>query len=425
MGNKIYPDEIKKQGWKQMNEILDRELPAENPWKKVVILFLLLLAISLPAIYFISANAKGKESIEIKVPEQPEKFKADTIKSERTANYANLKKGKQKPGDLQLTFTDKKEQHIEAEENKPMLSLSEGKNTKIIPDQIASQIILPNKQEAMPEKEIHENEKPQEYNDLPYRSHSTVYALQKSPNVDGKSFSPHPFLDIHVKNPYRSLLNPFAKLSIFNTRAKVFSPGFGLYAGNSFYFSRRFFLDLSIGYTSAESLVKTTVLADGIETDRSTYNEISLYQGDQNVITYLSRGVAEISVMEGYHFNRRFSVRAGGGVIFTGRLNKLITGMAENNQSNSDDELTIETGYGNSITISKEKLLPSHAFFASISSSYLISEQFDLLFGYKHYFRNYNIVRDKNKADIYRVYMDNPPFVSGLYIGMRYRILEK
>jgi hypothetical protein len=424
MKNKIYSDEIKKQSWRQMNKMLDRELPVKNPKKLVVLLLLLLLALSVPALYWIAGNTEKEDAMEMKTPLMPEAIQTDSIISEKNGNYAGLENKTKEESELKAGILDEEKEQNKATGNNPGPVFSETKETEEQFTEIVAGYLSNNDRKEFYQSANQENAITPENRDHTDRGFSAVAALQTSRLIEGSTLLLYPVFDYSDKKPYSSFFNPFAKLSVFNSGSDDFSPGFGLYAGNSFYLSRRFFIDLSIGYTMAESLINTTSLVEYDKPDRSEFNAITLYQGNQDAWSSLSNGVAEISVMEGYHISRRFSLRAGGGVAFTNRLNKIIKSRSENILSN-DEEITIATGMGKYITIKEGKFLPSHSFFAGISSSYIITEKLDLLLGYKHYFKSYNVVTDNKEANIYRASIDNPPFVSGIYIGMRYWILKK
>ena len=403
-----------------MNEILDMELPVKSPWRRIIFLFLLFAAISLPAIYLLSGNSEKDKKIEMEIPVLPEDIRNDTINLEEKGYYADGYDEKIKEKDSQLSEIRDKKLFNEAAEKKSIPVFSEKEDIKINLQEISSDILSNKKQQAIITVKSPENEKLREINEQKEQSFAAILPLKTSRYFTGTSFLLNPVFDIPVKTPYRSLLNPFAQISIFNTGADGFSPGLGLYDGNSFYFSKRFFLDLSIGFTNVESLIQTTSLTEDNHMERIVDNVINLYQGRENAWPSVSSGVIELSIMEGYHFTRRLSARAGVGVAFTGRLNKIITSRSENIQT-GEPEYAVETDLGEQIYISDSGLLPRHAFFAGIGTVYLVHEKLDIVLGFKHYFRNYNVVTDSQKANIYRVSIDSPPFISGIYAGVRYR----
>jgi hypothetical protein len=410
MRNKTFPDNIKKQGWDRMNDLLNKELPQQRNRKRILAFFLIFGIISTLGLYMMKNYNSDEVGIGTLKNEKSEVQKTTTVNnyaSEKTTRKTNIKSEDlnvmhSKSGRSNYTPNPVKNTRYKSIKTEAMSST---KNFKA------------NEKEGINLTEIAniKKETPGSEND----DISRLFTL-KTPKFSEQK---DPFLNsTAIKISQKSFnwyFHPFLETKVFNTTIESIAPKFEFSAGNSFYFNRRFFFDIAIGYTNSQLLVSSVNLAADDPDSKATNNEIELYNNRGLNQKSIKHGVFEISLHEGYRVTRKVALKAGGGISFTKVLNSVLTENTGKFISN-DNGIEINDSEFGSVSLPTGYLIPDHTYFADLNLQYQIINRINLEIGYKYYFNNYNVLTDIQQENVYRAYIKQPMVISNFYLGLKY-----
>ncbi|MGE5357098.1 MAG: hypothetical protein ACM3PT_12765 [Deltaproteobacteria bacterium] len=403
MNTKIYPENIKKQGWDQMNKILEKEMPVRNKRRRWIF-FLLLFGILSTAGVIISDYYLGNSPVNTELKE-PEIKKNNAVRHHKpiasNLNHEDETRIKsdiynKKSVSFTRNLTDKHFYHEESvnSQDKTLISESQKMGSQ------KSDKIKEREKESIANISLINNE-------LNYQRINHYLAEKNA---------------VLFRNRVKGLWHPYIEAKLFNKESGNVKPGLEFSFGNTFNISSRMFLDLSIGYADPGLLGNSVSLEQSYNTDAST--SLYLENKQERIENKLSGGLIEISMFQGYRINKRISLRGGGGITFPVLLSsKILAG----NDASADKDMNVEftDSKNNSYNFSQEGLIPAYNFFVDANAAYRISGNLSLLAGYKHYFREYNVVTDLGVQNIYRVYFNQPAAISNFYLGLRYNFIRK
>lgn len=410
MRNKTFPDNIKKQGWDRMNDLLNKELPQQRNRKRILVFFLIFGIISTFGLYMMNNYNRAEVNIDTFKNEQSEAQKASSVNNS---------------GDLKTV----RKSDIRSEDLNDLQSKSGNSNVTANP--LKSTRYKSIKTEALSNTKTFQEKEDENINEP-----EIVYDIKETQRTENDDISrlftlkipifpeqKDPYLkNLAIQKPKKSFnwfFNPFLETKVFNNTIESISPKFEFSAGNTFYFNRRFFFDIAIGYTNSQLLVGSVNLAADGTDFKATNNEIELYNNRGVNQKSLKHGVFEISMHEGYRITRKISLKAGGGISFTKGLNSVLRENAEIFVSNENGIEINDSEYG-SVSLPTGYLIPDHTYFAELNLQYQIITRINLQIGYKYYFNNYNVLTDTQQENVYRAYIKQPPVISNFYLGLKY-----
>lgn len=404
MSTKTYPENIKKQGWEQMNMILEKEMPRSDKKRRLILFFLVLGILSTGGILF------SKKYL-INSPGKTEPQKQEIRKNKFLPNNEPIASGDLFNEKIPLKPDNYRENHLKYKSAyKPSKQiLSELKENSNYPEQTYKTTISNNE----PLKS--ENEKTETNHDF-----SIISAISNIGNKklisQRNDFLKGLTVNLHVK-PTRRFLNPFIETKAFNKSSKKADPGIEFCIGNTFLLSPRMYIDLAAGLADPGLMGNSILLLQSYKSDAS--GTLNLGNTDNKTKNALSGGLVELSVFQGYRVNRKLSLKGGGGISFTKLLSSNI--IYENSKSElTDSSVEFIDERNNTYRFSQDGLIPAYSFFAEANAGYKVFKGLSLVAGYKHYFREYNVVTDIGNESIYRVYFQQPDIISDFYLGLRY-----
>ena len=408
MKNINYPENIKKQGWNQMNDLLNKEMPERLSKRRVLLFFLILAFISTIGFFKISSNHRPEQSINIaqigisqneKVTLGELKETKKTVKHEESASVlrAKLQNRKDNKGKNQ-----NRKNHIldELKNSVTNIKLYETHSEEMLYEsQAAINISVDSRSQVEDIRRLFTLK-------TPFITENDKLVLKKMSVIKQAQY-------------FKWYLNPYSEIRAFNNTTENFAPKFELSVGNTFYFDRRFYFDIAIGYTNSQLLVSSVKLAEDNFGAGLNISEIEFYDNRGINQKSLKNGVFEISMYEGYRFTRKFALKAGGGISFTKGINTVLTENT-NKFINSDNGIEISTDNNGTIYLSDSYIIPDHTFFTDLNAQYTLRQKYSLEIGYKYYFNNYNVLTDTQNKSIYRAYVKQPPLISNFYLGLKY-----
>lgn len=411
MRNKTFPENIKKQGWERMNELLNKELPRRRNRKRILVFFLIFGIISTFGLFIMKNYNNAEVSIGVLKSGKNEIQKVTSDQKHTGENIVRI--ANERSGNKNILHNKTNIANLKSKPDKNTLK----ENNKSRPE--TNTIEFQTKaDENLNIPEIAFNKKSENVK-LSEEDFSHLFTL-KTPKFTEQN---EPLLQNFVmKIPEKSFnryFNPYIEMRVFNTTLERIAPKLEFSAGNTFYFNRRFFLDIGIGFTNSRLLVSSVNLASDDPDSKSTANEIELYNNQDVNEWSIKHGVFELSLHEGYRISRKIALKAGGGISFTKGINSVLSENTGKLISNENGIEINDSEFG-SISLLPGYLIPDQIYFADLNVQYQIINKVNMEIGYKYYFNNYYVLTDTQLANVYRAYIKQPPVISNFYLGLKY-----
>lgn len=225
---------------------------------------------------------------------------------------------------------------------------------------------------------------------------------------------------VDLSNRIFKIFNPYLELKTHLHNYQEFNPKFGIALGNRFELSKKFFLSLECSYSQPEIIIqsKDIVLDKIIENKGYSIKRNSNISYKSNE-RFLKSGVFDMSVYEGYKFNKSWNMLLGAGLAFTNKLNNYLPDYQEIKNIYKNGVLL--DGESNSLSeLNTSFIIKKYTWFADLKISYSAHNHFRINLGYKLYFKNYYILTQVN-SELYRQEINSSIGNTGLYFGLQYQ----
>ncbi len=395
MENRKFDNNLKYQGWEQMSDILDREMPKKKRRKGLILFFTLLLLFVFSFLVNGVMTSNNKKTIHndktMRIVEDSSIVKKKIDQKSKIKNKVN-RKGKDKKipdaTDENLIIINKVNHSINISpkpKKKPKLNsnLFADSNT---PDKLYPLYNVPDKkQRNMILASIKKIE-------------ITEIIGAKNKNVGLDIFKVKSITAKKRKNRI-SFINPFLGAKTYAVTTDKVNLKLGLEIGNRFSYNRHF-TDISINYHQSEIIIPQVLLFNDYLYNSNLDNSIESIGHTSQLYPDLASGFFGLNIAQGYWISKRLNFELGIGIAYT--KSKVNKSLGENEKLK------------NNFNISLDKYTISSHF----DIAYQVANRLSVIIGYKHYFNsNYNLYYDKNK--IYRIKVVNKSKIKGLNFGVR------
>lgn len=396
MRNDIFPDELKKQAWETMNEILDKELPQKRKSRKILLFIISAISISgiiLSIVFYPNNIMPNTEKTiilpMIKVKHSNTKFRKSNKSQNKMVYKTNINNNKSyfKNSILQET-----KQQTEQQLKKTISESSQiSENVTDIDTILYSTAIYRKKREIYETQQI---------------SKKSIINEFQNKKLTGDLKLAYNHQQLVQKNNW--YFHPYLGVKLYNSSVEGLTISSEINAGNIFLLNKRFLLDFSVSYTSPEIIYNT------VEVLENNYNNIDLSDKFSNDISSvynlqsIKYNIFEFSFHESYRITKLFTLSAGEGISFTQKANSQIK------QNTNYPEV-----YKN------YDLIKPLTFFSDINAQLNLKKNFTFQFGYKYYFKNYSVFNDFDEVSTKSVYLKKESDLMNFYLGFRYNFLQK
>ncbi len=406
--------ETKREGWNQMEAILDKEMPVK---KKHLLPFLFLfLILSIAGITFMLKGMDNNKQKDLKYNNQT--FSKDRLKykdagiKNKTQNGANTINNNQiKPGTNKSIGPNSESKFNTLKKNKS------GQQKNINPDKNHNIYAIAKPHEYS--VETTENKEFSKINPVEIASNDKTIVLNKISKIDLPGFLPetteiNPQFDFNnfsiFENKKKKIFHPFAGIKVHSYNYKEFSPKFEFDLGSYLKVNSRF----SFGFGIA--VVQRNLIYQIVKKEDFTNSNSVDFEKNEQVYSYViinqnseqSWGL-ELMIMEKYNFSNKISINLSGGV----ELSKI--NFTTNRFSYKNADLSAENG------IYLQNVLDNYdpIYFADIALQYSFTNKILASLGYKYYFYPRYIITDKN-MNLYSLKLINKPYSSKYFVGIKY-----
>lgn len=394
MRRELFSNELKKQAWEKMNEILDKELPQK---KRKLRFLLILFPIVLIAGFVLFKSVYANNSGEIKIESGKTKEIPFFENNERKSHY-KLKMNSKIPVANKGTYKNKK--HSGTISTEPYIL----ENT--VPQSIETQNIFSLNPETISsegkEKSTVEYLNFKRDAKLTYQIPNYI-VFQEIKKVTPEKFLLNP-LDIqNSKNRNNWYFHPYCGIKIYNSATQGLNLSSEINVGNILHLNNRFLLDFSFSYTNPNILYSTIEVFDN---DYDVSDKLNEFVNESSQITNLQSikySIFEFSFHESYRLSRLFTVSAGGGIALTKKMNSLL--KQEENYPSEYSEVD---------------LIKPLTFLSDINFQYNFTKKLTFSLGYKYYFKNYSVFKDVEAATLRSAYLKKESELMNFYLGVRY-----
>lgn len=394
MRQEIFSNELKKQAWEKMNEILDKELPQKKrKLRFLLILFPIFLIAGFVLFKSVYANNSGEKKIESGKTEKIPFFE----KNERKSHY-RIKNNSNIPVANKGTYKNKKHvgtisNELNTLENTVEQSIETQNDISLNPETITS---------VVKEKSTEENLNFKREDVLTGQIPNHI-VFQENNKITPKKFLLNP-LDIHnLKTQNIWYFHPYCGIKLYNSAVNGLNLSSEINVGNLLILNNRFLLDFSFSYTNPKILYSTVEVFDNNYDVTSKLNEFANESSQITNLQSIKYSIFEFSFHESYKLSRVFTISAGGGIALTKKMNSLLR-----NEENYPSEYV------------EVDLIRPVTFLSDINLQYYLNKKINFLLGYKYYFKNYSVFKDLEAVALRSAYLKKESELMNLYLGVRY-----
>lgn len=394
MRQELFSNELKKQAWEKMNEILDKELPQK---KRKLRFLLILFPIVLIAGFVLFKSVYANNSGEIKIESGKTKEIPFFENNERKSHY-KLKKNSKIPVANKGTYKNKKNSET------IFTKLNTIENT--VEQSIETQNIISLNPETITSEG--KEKSTEEYLNFKRDAKLTYQIPNYIVFQEIKKVTPGKFLlnPLDIQNPINRnnwYFHPYCGIKIYNSAKQGLNLSSEISVGNILYLNYRFLLDFSFSYTNPNILYSTVEVFDN---NYDVSDKLNEFVNESTQITNLQSikySIFEFSFHESYRLSQLFTISAGGGIALTKKMNSLL--KQEENYPSEYSEVD---------------LIKPVTFLSDINFQYNFTKKLTFSLGYKYYFKNYSVFKDVEAATLRSAYLKKESELMNFYLGVRY-----
>jgi hypothetical protein len=394
MRQESFPNELKKQAWEKMNEILDEELPQKKrKLRFLFFLFPIILIIGFVLFKAVYANnldekkVESEKSVEFPSRENIYRKSPKKLKNNNGITIANDGQPKNKKHSEFIFTKPDKALTIDNQLTKTVIDIS------IKPEQILPTGIEPS---SIAKANVKRNSGLT--NQLP-----NYFVFEEIQPLKSEDFLPIPLEIQKPVNRNNWYFHPYCGIKLYNSAIEGLNLTSEISVGNILYLNNRFLLDFSFSYTNPKILYSTVEVFDNNYDISNKLNEFANESSQISNLQNIKYNIFEFSFHESYRLSRIVTISAGGGVALTKKMNSLLK-----NEENFPSEY------------SEVDLIKPVTFLSDINIQYNLTQKLTFLLGYKYYFKNYSVFKDVEAASLRSAYLKKESKLMNFYLGMRY-----
>lgn len=419
MNRSKYPNELKKEGWKAMKKSLDREMPVKsNKIKQIVVLLLMLCIVAIVFQLINHNNNDNKSNNQIN-----NKTINENVKISNTGAVAFNQINKNKRNDTILLKSPYNKSSISTSklyQQSNNYEISKHTETNNIKTFLSENNTLPKEVINIPtETAISQIEARDEI-----RSVTKIAKKDLVLNTSDNHQLPLKDINLKIFNKKRDLakyaFNPFIQINFYNIKPQFAGLEPEFIIGNQFIAGKHLFLGVKLIYCDYDIFNSgINIISDAYSQNENAYEFYSSPTITFKKLT-INKGIFELAFYEGYNFNRKLNFIVETGLSTAGIVTK---DMVKSNNKNpvSSEYLLLKTDNNISV-VSIDELVQDYELYGRINLSYKLAKHFDLIAGYKHYFKSYNLTTSNTNNFLVKTDNVRRNFTSNISLGLKYNL---